>query len=78
VLLLAGLSHVSFSNNQAERNLRMSKVKQKVWGCFRTGKYAEACCRISSDLQTMANQGYNPLVAIQMALSGQFYADTGE
>ncbi|WP_294043194.1 hypothetical protein [Thiolapillus sp.] len=29
-------------------------------------------------LQTMANQGYNPLVAIQMAFSGQLYADRGE
>ncbi|WP_419600734.1 hypothetical protein [Thiolapillus sp.] len=35
-------------------------------------------CRISSYLQTMANQGYNPLVAIQMAFSGQLYADRGE
>jgi len=25
----------------------------------------------------MANQGHNPLVAIQMALSGQLYAETG-
>ncbi|WP_419633241.1 hypothetical protein [Thiolapillus sp.] len=32
----------------------------------------------SSYLQTMANQGYNPLVAIQMAFSGQLYADRGE
>ena len=56
----------------------MSKVKQKVSGCFRIRKYAEAYCRISSDLQTMANKGYNPLVAIQLALSGQRYANTGE
>lgn len=35
-------------------------------------------CRISSYLQTMANQGYNPLVAIQMALSGQIYAQERE
>ncbi|WP_374109975.1 transposase [Thiolapillus sp.] len=46
-----------FTNNRAERDLRMSKVKQKVSGCFRTRKYAEAYCRISSYLQTMANQG---------------------
>jgi hypothetical protein len=65
-------------NNRAERDLRMSKVKQKVSGCFRTCQYAEAYCRISSYLQTMANQGYNPLVAIQIALSGQIYAETGE
>ena len=78
VLLFANASHVSFTNNRAERDLRMSKVKQKVSGCFRTSRYAEAYCRISSYLQTMANQGYNPLVAIQMALSGQIYAVTRE
>ena len=77
VLLFAKLSHVAFTNNRAERDLRMSKVKQKVSGCFRTSQYAEAYCRISSYLQTMANQGYNPLVAIQLALSGQLYADGG-
>jgi transposase-like protein len=78
VLLFAKRSPVSFTNNRAERDLRMSKVKQKVSGCFRTRHYAEAYCRISSYLQTMANQGYNPLVAIQLALSGQLYAVTGE
>ena len=78
VLLFAKLPHVPFTNNRAERDLRMSKVKQKVSGCFRTRQYAEAYCRISSYLQTMANRGYNPLVAIQMALSGQIYVETGE
>ena len=78
VLLFAKLPHVPFTNNRAERDLRMSKVKQKVSGCFRTRRYAEAYCRISSYLQTMARRGYNPLVAIQMALSGQIYAETGE
>ncbi len=72
------VSCVSFTNNRAERDLRMRKVKQKVSGCFRTRLYAEAYCRSSSYLQTMANQGYNPLVAIQMALSGEIYAQTGE
>jgi len=78
VLLFAKESHVAFTNNRAERDLRMSKVKQKVSGCFRKREYAEAYCRISSYLQTMANRGYNPLVAIQLALSGQLYAETGE
>ena len=78
VLLFAKQSHVSFTNNRAERDLRMSKVKQKVSGCFRTNTFAEAYCRISSYLQTMANKGYNPLVAIQFALSGQLYIEQGE
>lgn len=72
VLLFAKKSEVSFTNNRAERDLRMSKVKQKVSGCFRTELYAKAYCRISSYLQTMANKGYNPLIAIQMALAGKF------
>lgn len=74
VLLFAKDPHVAFTNNRAERDLRMSKVKQKVSGCFRKAQYAQAYCRISSYLQTMANRGYNPLVAIQMALSGELYA----
>jgi transposase len=78
VLLFAKDSHVAFTNNRAERDLRMAKVKQKVSGCFRNRQYADAYCRISSYLQTMANHGYNPLVAIQMALSGELYADRGE
>jgi len=78
VLLFAKLAHVAFTNNRAERDLRMSKVKQKVSGCFRTLRYAEAYCRISSYLQTMASQGYYPLVTIQMAISGQIYDGGGE
>ena len=78
VLLFAKLPHVPFTNNRAERDLRMSKVKQKVSGCFRKNIYAKAYCRISSYLQSMANKGYNPLVAIQMAFSGQIYANRGE
>ncbi len=78
VLLFAKHSPVSFTNNRAERDLRMAKVKQKVSGCFRTEIYAKAYCRISSYLQTMANKGYNPLIAIQMALSGDLDSLGGE
>ena len=76
VLLFAKNPHVPFTNNRAERDLRMAKVKQKVSGCFRVSDYAKAYCRISSYLQTMANKGFNPLIAIQMALAGN--VDGGE
>ena len=78
VLLFAKASSVPFTNNRAERDLRMSKVKQKVSDCFRTERFAQAYCRISSYLQTMRNRGYNPLVAIQIALSGEIYEQGGE
>jgi hypothetical protein len=71
VLLFAKDSNVSFTNNRAERDLRMAKVKQKVSGCFRTYRYAAAYCRITSYLQTMANKGINPLIAIETALTGK-------
>lgn len=70
MLLFAKDPLVSFTNNRAERDLRMAKVKQKVSGCFRSELFAQAYCRISSYLQTMAYKGYNPLIAIQMALNG--------
>ena len=48
VLRFAKHPDVAFTNNRAERDLRMAKVKQKVSGCFRTRKYAEAYCRIQA------------------------------
>ena len=72
VLRFAREPHVSFTNNRAERDLRMAKVKQKVSGCFRTTLYAHAYCRISSYIQTMGNKGYNPLIAIQIAFANEF------
>ena len=78
MLLFARNADVAFTNNRAERDLRMSKVKQKVSGCFRKAEFAQAYGRIFSYLQTMTNQGCNPLVALQIALSGQLYAaETG-
>ena len=55
---------------RAERDIRMTKVKQKIAGCVRTTHYAAVYCRLSSYLQSMAQQGYNPLVAINIALNG--------
>ena len=78
VLRFASDRDVAFTNNRAERDLRMAKVKQKVSGCFRSETYAKAYCRISSYVKTMANKGINPLVAIQMALNGKIDLDRGE
>ena len=71
MLRFMGDPDVSFTNNTGEQKIRMAKVKIKVSGCFRTRLYAEAWCRISSYLSSMAALGYNPLVAIQIALAGK-------
>ncbi len=71
VLRFARDPNVPFTNNRAERDLRMSKVKQKISGCFRTTRYAAAYCRISSYVQSMGQHGYNPMSAVQIALDGK-------
>ncbi len=71
VLRFTRRADTPFSNNRAERDFRMAKVKQKISGCFRSVAFAHAWCRISSYLRTMAALGYNPLVAIMIALKGK-------
>ncbi|MBF0443436.1 MAG: IS66 family transposase [Oligoflexales bacterium] len=71
VLMFARNKHVPFTNNRAERDIRVSKLKQKVSGCFRTEKYARAYCRIMSYIKTMRYRGYSSLEAISIALSGE-------
>lgn len=61
---------VPFDNNQAERDLRMIKVKTKVSGCFRTEEGARDYLKIMSCIGTAHKQGYNAYEAIKNAISG--------
>ncbi len=60
-----------YTSNSAERFHRMSKVKQEMSGTFRSFNMAQACCRVTSHLQTMNMLGYNPLTAIERVLKGE-------
>ena len=70
VLRFAHDLRVPFDNNQAERDLRMMKVQQKIAGRFRTAAGAEAFCRIRSYISTLRKQGQHVFTALQQLFCG--------
>ena len=63
--------NVPFTNNLAEQDIRMIKVRLKISGCFRTFHGAEHFARIRSYLSTARKQDQNILDSIISAIQGK-------
>ncbi len=61
---------VPFTNNEAERAIRMSKLRIKISGCMRSMTGAEGFCAIRSYLATAARHGISALDALTRAFQG--------
>lgn len=70
VLALLDDLRIPFTNNLAERDLRMAKVQQKISGTFRSASGATAFCRIRSYLSTMQKQGHTMLSSLTAVFHG--------
>ncbi len=71
VLAFALVEGVPFTNNQAERDLRPAKVKQKVSGCFRTAHGAEVYARLQAVISTCRKQERHVFVTLRHLFAHQ-------
>jgi transposase len=71
VLAFLGDLTIPFDNNQAERDLRMLKIQQKVSGCFRSTHGGAAFARIRGYLSSLSKQGVKRLTALESLFTGQ-------
>ncbi len=70
VLLFLCRPEVPFTNNQAEQDIRMVKLRQKISGGFRTINGARNMCRIRGFISTCRKQGLNIFQSITDIMAG--------
>jgi transposase len=63
--------NVPFTNNLGENDIRMTKVQQKISGCFRSMDGARIFCRIRGYLSTCRKQGVKSSQALELLFSGK-------
>ena len=64
-------SIVPFTNNQCESDLRMTKVQQKISGCFRSTEGADIFCSVRSYLSTCRKNNLTASQALAMLFAGK-------
>jgi len=71
VLRFMEVENVPFTNNQGENDLRMTKVQQKISGCFRSMEGAKIFCRVRSYLSTCRKRGITATQALTLLFQGK-------
>lgn len=73
VLAFSIYPEVPFTNNQAERDIRPTKLKQKISGCFRTFHGAEIYARIEGYVSTLRKNQFNIFKELSNVFIGENY-----
>lgn len=71
VLRFACDFRVPFGNNQAEQDIRMVKLQQKISGCWRTTAGAQRFLAVRSYISTARKHGHDPLHVLRLLAAGR-------
>jgi transposase len=69
-VLCGAVGRLPFTNNQGENDIRMTKVHQKISGCFRSLEGADIFCRVCSYLSTCRKNDVSATQALTLLFGG--------